>query len=91
MKSSTWSAYTLFNKTPSYYLDELITTTVSDFIRGRVSILNVYKRKQFATIISCQLELVPQAWNNVYLLSLWGQFLIMNEKLCPSKNEIKLE
>ena len=37
--------------TLSHYLDELITSTVSIFIRGRGSVLNVYRRKQFAAIV----------------------------------------
>lgn len=90
-KSSVWSAYTLLHKTPSCYLGKLITTTVSSFKRGRGSPLNVYRRKQFATIEDrYQLSTrVLQTWKVSYLLSLRGSIPYCEWKAAFSLKKMK--
>lgn len=86
--SSAWSAYMLLHKTPSHHLDKLISTTVFSFKRGRGSPLNVYRRKQFATIkedVNCQLGFYRHG-KFLTFCHFGGQFLIVNEKLLlPSR------
>lgn len=94
-ESSAWSAYTLPHKTPSHYLDELITTTVSSFIRSRGSTLNVYRRRHFATPVDRQQSSaqVPRIWNSFFPSVALGSvsYCEWEAAFALQENEIKLE